>query len=96
MLAYAAHRFPGLAAAPVVGSRVCQYDVTADTHFAVGRHPEHETWWLVGGGSGHGFKHGPALGEYVADCLEGRRAAEPFHALGARTGDAGLRTRGHI
>ena len=94
--AYAAHRFPGLAAAPVVGSRVCQYDVTADTHFAVGRHPEHETWWLVGGGSGHGFKHGPALGEYVADCLEGRRAAEPFHALGARTGDAGLRTRGHI
>jgi sarcosine oxidase len=22
--------------------------------------------WLAGGGSGHGFKHGPALGEYVA------------------------------
>ena len=94
--AYAAHRFPSLAGAPVVGSRVCQYDVTTDTHFAVGRHPEQETWWLVGGGSGHSFKHGPALGEYVADCVEGRREAEPFHALGARTGDAGLRTRGHI
>ncbi len=28
--------------------------------------------WIVGGGSGHGFKHGPVLGEYVADLLEGR------------------------
>lgn len=28
--------------------------------------------WIVGGGSGHGFKHGPALGEYVASrVLEG-------------------------
>jgi glycine/D-amino acid oxidase-like deaminating enzyme len=89
---YAAHRFPGLAQAPVVGGRVCQYDLTADTHFVFDRHPEHESWWLLGGGSGHGFKHGPALAEYVADCLEGRAQPEPFHALGPRSGDAGLRT----
>jgi glycine/D-amino acid oxidase-like deaminating enzyme len=48
-------------------------------------------WWLVGGGSGHGFKHGPALGEYVADCVEGKRDPEPFHALGPRSGLASLR-----
>ena len=59
---YAAVRFPGLAAAPVIGARVCQYDLTPDTHFVVARHPENASWWLVGGGSGHGFKHGPALG----------------------------------
>ena len=89
---YAARRFPSLAGAPVLGGRVCQYDLSADTHFIVDRHPERDRWWLVGGGSGHSFKHGPALAEYVADCIEGRREREPFHALGPRTGDAGLRT----
>ena len=59
--------------APVLGGRVCQYDLSPDTHFVVGRHPERDRWWLVGGGSGHGFKHGPALAEYVADCVEGKR-----------------------
>ena len=89
---YLARRFPALAGAPVVGARVCQYDLTADTHFLFDRHPEREGWWLLGGGSGHGFKHGPALAEYVADCLEGRREPERFHALGQREGHAGLRT----
>jgi glycine/D-amino acid oxidase-like deaminating enzyme len=90
--AYAAARFPDLAAAPLLAGRVCQYDLSADTHFLVDRHPEHEGWWLVGAGSGHGFKHGPALAEYVVDCVEARREPEPFHRLGARAGDAGLRT----
>jgi glycine/D-amino acid oxidase-like deaminating enzyme len=92
---YAARRFPALAEAPIVGSRVCQYELTGDTHFLFAPHPEREGWWLLGGGSGHGFKHGPALAEYVADCVEGRRAPEPFHALGERTGHAGLRTAVH-
>jgi sarcosine oxidase len=89
---YAARRFPALADAPIVGTRVCQYDLTPDTHFLVDRHPEHDGWWLVGGGSGHGFKHGPALGEYVSDCVERKRDPEPFHGLGPRSGHAGLRT----
>jgi sarcosine oxidase len=89
---YAARRFPALAKAPLVGARVCQYDLTADTHFLVARHPEHSDWWLVGGGSGHGFKHGPALAEYLADCIEGKREPEPFHGLGPRDPGAGLRT----
>ena len=90
--AYAARRFPALADAPIVGSRVCQYELTNDTHFLFAPHPERPDWWLLGGGSGHGFKHGPALAEYVADCVEGLRPPEPFHALGPRTGNAGLRT----
>jgi glycine/D-amino acid oxidase-like deaminating enzyme len=90
--AYAARRFPALAGAPAIGARVCQYSLTGDTHFLVSQHPEHPSWWLVGGGSGHGYKHGPALGEYVADCIEGARAPEPFHALGPRVGQAGMRT----
>jgi glycine/D-amino acid oxidase-like deaminating enzyme len=93
--AYAARRFPALADAPIVGARACQYDLTADTHFIAARHPERPGWWLAGGTSGHGFKHGPAFAEYLADCIEGRRAPELFHALGPRTGaSAGLRTGG--
>lgn len=90
--AYAAKRFPSLAGAPVIGARVCQYSLTPDTHFIVAPDPAHDSWWLVGGGSGHGFKHGPALGEYIADCVEGSRAPEPFHALGPRSAGAGLRS----
>ena len=41
--AYAARRFPALAGAPIVGARVCQYDLTPDTHFLVARHPERPT-----------------------------------------------------
>jgi sarcosine oxidase len=89
---YAARRFPALARAPLVASRVCQYTLTRDTHFIVAPHPEIEGWWLVGGGSGHGFKHGPALAAYLADCIEGRRDPEPFHALGPREGQAVMRT----
>jgi glycine/D-amino acid oxidase-like deaminating enzyme len=92
---FAARRFPSLAGAPVIGTRVCQYDLSSDSHFVFGRHPDRPSWWLFGGGSGHGFKHGPALAEYIADCVEERREPEPFHALGARTGDAGLRTKSY-
>jgi len=61
-----ARRFPAMADAPVVETRVCQYENTATGDFLIDRHPEHENVWIVGGGSGHGFKHGPAVGEYVA------------------------------
>ena len=59
-------RFPGLRGAPIVESRVCQYENTWNGDFLIDRHPEMENVWFVGGGSGHGFKHGPAVGEYVA------------------------------
>jgi len=50
--------------------------------------------WLVGGGSGHGFKHGPAVGELVAETVLERRKPEPqfllarFGAPTTQTSDA--------
>ena len=66
---YVAFRFPALRNAPLVESRVCQYEQTPDSHFIIDRHPENEAVWLLGGGSGHGFKHGPALGEMMAELI---------------------------
>jgi len=63
---YVANRFPALAAAPLIASEVCQYENTSNGDFLIDRHPDRPNVWLVGGGSGHGFKHGPAVGEYVA------------------------------
>lgn len=74
-------RFPGLADAPLVESRVCQYCNTPDGHFLIDRHPEHENVWLVGGGSGHGFKLGPSVGEHVADLVAGDAEPLPRFAL---------------
>jgi glycine/D-amino acid oxidase-like deaminating enzyme len=66
---YLAFRFPALKNAPLIETRVCQYEQTPDSHFIIDRHPANENVWLVGGGSGHGFKHGPALGEMMADLI---------------------------
>jgi glycine/D-amino acid oxidase-like deaminating enzyme len=58
-------RFPALKHAPLSEARVCQYENTSNGDFLIDRHPELEDVWIAGGGSGHGFKHGPAVGEYV-------------------------------
>jgi sarcosine oxidase len=62
---FVARRFPTLKNAPIVETRVCQYENTSNGDFLIDRHPDFDNVWLVGGGSGHGFKHGPSLGEYV-------------------------------
>ena len=95
MRAYVAARFPALADAPLVGTRTCQYELTADTRFLLAPHPEHDgRVWLLGGGSGHGFKHGPALAELVEGWLAGAEPPDPRFALGDRRTDAALRTAG--
>ncbi|HET9309349.1 MAG TPA: FAD-dependent oxidoreductase [Candidatus Sulfotelmatobacter sp.] len=66
---YVGFRFPALRDAPLVETRVCQYEQTPDSHFIVDRHPANENVWLLGGGSGHGFKHGPAVGEMMAELI---------------------------
>jgi glycine/D-amino acid oxidase-like deaminating enzyme len=72
MRAYLSRRFPALRNAPLLEPRVCQYENTSNGDFVIDRHPDFSNVWLVGGGSGHGFKHGPALGEYVTTrILEG-------------------------
>jgi len=58
---YMARRFPALRNAPLAGAEVCQYENTCNGDFSDDRHPELENVWLVGGGSGHGFKHGPVV-----------------------------------
>ena len=94
---YAERRFPALRDQPIVETRVCQYETTPDTHFVIDRHPELDNVWLVGGGSGHGFKHGPVIGRYVVARLDGAAPAdgdERFSITRPRTGNAGLRTGG--
>jgi sarcosine oxidase len=93
---YLRRRFPALANAPLVGTRTCQYALTPDTNFLLDRHPEHERVWLFGGGSGHGFKHGPALGEYAADVLEDKAGLDDRFTLRARSEGYSLRTAGHL
>ncbi|OLC94112.1 MAG: hypothetical protein DMG35_14465 [Acidobacteria bacterium] len=76
---YVARRFPALRDAPIVETRVCQYENTSSGDFLIDRHPEMENVWFAGGGSGHGFKHGPAVGEYVAgQLLDGAPAEKQF------------------
>ncbi len=76
-----AYRFPGMKDAPLVETRVCQYENTTDHNFIVDRHPGNANVWIVGGGSGHGFKHGPALGEMVAKLLLKDETADPLYRL---------------
>jgi glycine/D-amino acid oxidase-like deaminating enzyme len=64
--AYLGTRFPDLADAPLIHARVCQYENSSNGDFLMDRLPGHDHVWLVGGGSGHGFKHGPAVGRRVA------------------------------
>jgi len=84
MREYVAKRFPALRDAPIAETRVCQYENTSNGDFVIDCHPEMENVWFAGGGSGHGFKHGPALGEYVASQLLNEAAAEPRFSLATK------------
>jgi glycine/D-amino acid oxidase-like deaminating enzyme len=68
---FLAHRFPQLKNAPLIESRVCPYENSPDGNFIFDLHPETENLFFLGGGSGHGFKHGPALGELVTKTING-------------------------
>lgn len=57
-------RFPALAEAPLARARSCRYEITAGTRLIGARHSDHPSVWIVGGGSGHGLKHGPPLAEH--------------------------------
>ncbi len=72
-----AERLPALHDAPLLESRVCQYENTSNGDFLLDRHPEAENIWFAGGGSGHGFKHGPAVGEYMAGLILGNCSPQP-------------------
>jgi glycine/D-amino acid oxidase-like deaminating enzyme len=82
---FLARRFPGLKDAPLVESRVCQYENSPDEHYVFDRHPGAENVWVLGGGSGHGYKNGPALGEHAAARILGKAEIEPFFSLSRLT-----------
>jgi glycine/D-amino acid oxidase-like deaminating enzyme len=66
---FLAFRFPALKNSPLLEARVCQYENSPDGNFIIDRHPSAQNVWLLGGGSGHGFKHGPAVGELVSQLV---------------------------
>jgi glycine/D-amino acid oxidase-like deaminating enzyme len=79
--AFIARRFPALASAPLVGAEVCQYEASPDSHYLIDRHPAASNVWIVGGGSGHGFKMGPAMGELVTSLVLGESQPDPIFGL---------------
>ena len=80
--AFLALRFPALADAPLLGAEVCQYEASPDSNFIIDRHSGAANVWIVGGGSGHGFKMGPAIGELVASAVLGESKLDPYFGLG--------------
>jgi sarcosine oxidase len=92
--AYAKERFPALADAALAFSKACPYSLTPDTHFLLAPHPELDGNWIFGGGSGHGFKHGPALAEYAARVIAGEETPDERFGLGPRDTGPSLRTAG--
>ena len=90
---YLAKRFPSMKDAPLLESRVCQYENSPDGNYIIDKHPEAENTWVIGGGSGHGFKLGPALGEFVADRVIGNKGIDPFFALSRFNNDLDKKTQ---
>ncbi|MEW6576666.1 MAG: FAD-dependent oxidoreductase [Pseudomonadota bacterium] len=83
--AYLKTRFPDLAEAPLIHARVCQYENSSNGDFLIDRLPGHDNVWLVGGGSGHGFKHGPAVGKRVAaHIINAATPVEPRFSLATK------------
>jgi len=83
--AWLAQRFPGMKGSPLVDARVCQYENTSSGDFIIDRHPHWPNCWIVGGGSGHGFKHGPAVGRHVAALVGGLVGVEERFALATKS-----------
>ncbi len=82
---FIARRFPALKHAPIVETRVCQYENTSNGDFLIDCHPDLRNVWLAGGGSGHGFKHGPAFGHYTAGLVLGEQTPEPRFSLSVKS-----------
>jgi sarcosine oxidase len=84
IIAYRDRRFPLLKGAPLTEARVCQYENSSNGDFLIDLHPRLENVLLLGGGSGHGFKHGPEVGRYAAGRLFGSVKEEPRFSLATK------------
>jgi glycine/D-amino acid oxidase-like deaminating enzyme len=79
--AFITHRFPDLKDAPLLENRVCPYENSADGNFIFDLLPGTSNAFVLGGGSGHGFKHSPAIGQLVAEVLSGDAKIPPLFYL---------------
>jgi sarcosine oxidase len=85
VIAFRDRRFPALRGAPLTESRVCQYENSSNGDFLIDRHPQMKNVVLVGGGSGHGFKHGPEVGRLAASLVSGGgKQPEPRFTLATK------------
>jgi glycine/D-amino acid oxidase-like deaminating enzyme len=82
--AFVERRFPSLAARPFTEFRVCQYENSSNGDFLIARHPTLEGAYLLGGGSGHGFKHGPEVGRAMAELVVGTTPPDPRFSLATK------------
>ncbi len=92
--AYLRDRFPALERAPLNEARACRYELSPDSNFIAGRHPDHPDVWILGGGSGHGFKHGPAMAERLVAAIKGDGPLPARFAVGERAPARSFRTAG--
>ena len=85
VVAFRDRRFPTLRGAPLIGAEVCQYENSSNGDFLIDLHPAWPNVLLLGGGSGHGFKHGPEVGRYAAARLVGSVKPEPRFSLSTKS-----------
>jgi sarcosine oxidase len=83
MRAFVRQRLPGLSDAPIVETRVCQYEYAENKNYLLDRHPDFNNVWIAGGGSGHGFKNGPMVGSYVAKLVIDQAPTDPLFSFGS-------------
>ncbi len=81
MRSFVRQRIPGLGEAPIVETRVCQYEYAENKNYMLDRHPDFTNVWIAGGGSGHGFKNGPMVGRYVAGLIVDSAPADPRFSI---------------
>jgi glycine/D-amino acid oxidase-like deaminating enzyme len=86
IVAFRDRRFPSLRNAHLIGAEVCQYENSSNGDFLIDLHPNWPNVLLVGGGSGHGFKHGPEVGRHAAARLFGTIQPEPRFSLASKSG----------
>ena len=84
VVAFRDRRFPALIGAQLIGAEVCQYENSSNGDFLIDLHPQLANVLLVGGGSGHGLKHGPEVGRYAARRLFSEANAEPRFSLATK------------
>jgi len=68
--AFVARALPAIRGNWYAEDRGCLYAMTDDGNFVIDGVPGRNRTYVAGGGSGHGFKLGPAVGRLAADMLE--------------------------